>query len=169
MRFNDMLFYEKQRFTQFWIWIILLGTDALFLFGFFKQIIFGQPFGDKPAPDIVLILVLLLIAGITLSFAMTKLETVIEKDSIRVRFFPYQASFRKYPWSTIKKAYTRKYNPLGEYGGWGLRGFGKNRAMNVSGNQGLQLVMEDEKKLLIGTRKPEEIEEVLKKLGKVVM
>jgi hypothetical protein len=58
----------------------------------------------------------------------------------------------------------REYRPLAEYGGWGVRGFGKNRALNVSGNFGLQLVMKDGAKMLIGTQKPQELEDFLKSL-----
>ena len=167
MRFNDMLFYEKQKFTQPWIWIILLGANAIFVYGVITQVVLGQPFGDHPASNSVLIIILLFLIALTSVMVMTKLETVIEKDGLQVRFFPYQTSFRRYSWDTIQKAYTRKYNPIGEYGGWGLRGFGKNRAMNVSGNEGLQLVLADDKKLLIGTRKAKEIESVFRKIGRL--
>jgi hypothetical protein len=41
---------------------------------------------------------------------------------------------------------------------------GKNRALNVSGSFGLQLVMKDGAKMLIGTQKPQELEDFLKSL-----
>jgi len=55
----------------------------------------------------------------------------------------------------------RKYKPLLEYGGYGIRGFGNNRALNISGNTGLQLVFKDGRKLLIGTKKGHEMIEML--------
>ena len=56
-----------------------------------------------------------------------------------------------------------------EYGGWGLRLglFGNGKAFNVSGDKGLQLEFTDNKKLLIGTNRPEELTETLIKIGQL--
>ena len=77
-----------------------------------------------------------------------------------------------------------------EYGGWGKRNgiaggnkwykmkfsIGKvrfpqfesnNIAYNMSGNIGLQLVLNNNKRILIGTQKPEDLSDVLKRLGKL--
>jgi hypothetical protein len=40
-------------------------------------------------------------------------------------------------------------------------------AYNISGDKGLQLEFTDNKKLLIGTNKPEELNEVLSKIGQL--
>ena len=163
MRFNDILYYEKQRFTQPWIWLILGGVNVLFLYGFYIQVIMDKPFGDKPAPDGVLIIILLFLFALTYTILISRIETVLEKEGMRVRLFPLQIKFRQYPWESIRRAYTRTYNPLVEYGGWGLKGFGKNKAITISGNQGLQLEFKDGKRLLIGTKKTIEINSLLHK------
>lgn len=55
-----------------------------------------------------------------------KLETVITEDGIYVKLFPIHFKFRFIDWNIINKSYTRKYKPLLEFGGWGLRyGFGE--------------------------------------------
>ncbi|MCQ0110186.1 hypothetical protein JGC31_01235 [Zhouia sp. CL16] len=50
-----------------------------------------------------------------------------------------------------------KYNPIKDYGGYGWRiGFrGKGKALNIRGNKGIQIIYKNNKKLLIGTQKPE--------------
>ena len=163
---NETLFTEKQKFKQWWIWLILLGTIGLVGYGVVIQIVLGGQFGDKPASNSALLLVFTFTLIITFSFFMLRLDTIIKTDGIYVRFFPFHFSYRYYPWEHIQRLYVRPYSPLGEYGGWGLRGFGDNRALTISGNQGLQLEMEENRKLLIGTRKPEEINEILRKIGK---
>ena len=55
----------------------------------------------------------------------------------------------------------REYKPIMEYGGWGIRGFGSNRALNIKGKIGLQLVFKNGQKLLIGTQKADEIVKIL--------
>lgn len=54
-----------------------------------------------------------------------------------------------------------------DYGGWGFRFglFGKGRALNVSGNKGIQLVLTDGTRLLIGTNKPDEARQALQLIG----
>jgi hypothetical protein len=56
---------------------------------------------------------------------------------------------------------------LGEYGGWGIKYglVGAGKAYSVSGMQGLQLYLKDGSRLLIGTQKSQEIQEIINKLG----
>ena len=158
---KEILFSEKQKFKQWWIWLILLGLNGICLFGVFTQIIGGQQFVDQPMSNTGLLIITALTLLLTLFFFNLHLDTIIKRDEIYVRFFPYHFKFKHYTWDTLTTSYVRQYSPLSEYGGWGLR-FG---AFNVSGNKGLQLKFTNNKKLLIGTNKPDELIEVLSKIG----
>ncbi len=164
----DTLFEERQRFTQWWLWVLLLAVNLPFLYGIYQQIIMGVPFGDKPMSDMGLLLSAGLTILITGSLLLVKLDTFIYKDRIEIRFFPLQLKTLIYSWDEIEDAQVRTYAPLKEYGGWGLRySFnGHGKALNVSGNKGLQLVLKDGKKLLIGTNMPEEMADALAKIDK---
>jgi len=166
---NEILFNEKQHFRQWWLWLILLGVNGFFLFGIFKQVVGGQPFGDKPMSNTGLLISTALSILLTIMFISFRLETNIRKDGIYVRFFPFQMKFKCYRWNTLTKSFVRQYSPIAEYGGWGLRFglFGKGKAFNVSGNKGLQLEFTNHKKLLIGTNKPNELTEALNKIGQL--
>lgn len=157
MKTLPILFQEKQRFTQVWIWLILLGINGLFAFAFFYQIIGGKPFGDNPMSDNGLIVSIFLSLLFSSVFYVMRLETVINEEAIYVRFFPLQRKYKKINWENIEAAYVRTYSPIKEYGGWGLR----LGAYNISGNKGLQLELKDGGKLLIGTNKTEELEALL--------
>lgn len=164
---NEILFSESQKFKQWWLWIILLGINGLFLYGVYKQVALGQQFGDNPMSNTGLLITVGLTLFFTVVFATFRLDTIIKKDGVYVRFFPLHIAFKHYPWNTLAKLYVRQYAAITEYGGWGLRLglFGKGTAYNVSGNKGLQLEFKDNKKLLIGTNKPDEITEILNKIG----
>lgn len=162
---NKIFFSERQRFKQIWLWIILLGINGFFIFGLIKQVILEKQFGDKPMSDIGLFIVTTLTLFLSFLFFILRLETKIKTDGIYVRFFPFQLNFKHYPWDRLNQSFVRKYNPIGEYGGWGLRGLGKNKALNVSGDKGIQLITQDGSKLLIGTNKADEATETLKRLG----
>ncbi|SRR5690606_18335895 len=162
---NEFFFQETQRFKQWWIWLILLGINGLILFGVFKQVVIGEPLGNKPVSNFGLFIIAGLSLSLILLFLIFRLDTQIRKDGIYVKFVPFHSKFRKYEWSEISKSYIRQYHPIREYGGWGLRGFENNRALNISGNIGLQLEFANNAKLLIGTNKPIEMEKALAKIG----
>ena len=166
---NEILFSERQRFKQWWLWLILLGINGLFLFGVFKQVIGGQQFGDKPMSDAGLLIATGLTIALTILFVNFRLDTTIKKEGIYVRFFPFHLKFKHFSWDTLTKSFVRQYSPLTGYGGWGLRLglFGNGTAYNVSGDKGLQLEFTNNKKLLIGTKKPDELTETLNKIGQL--
>lgn len=164
---NEVLFSEKQKFKQWWLWLLIIGINGFLLYGAFAQIAGGQPFGSKPISNTGLVIITGSMLLLTLLMANLRLETMIKNDGIYVRFFPFHLKFKHYNWEKLTKSYVRQYSPVKEFGGWGLRFglFGKGTAFNVSGNQGLQLEFSNKKKLLIGTNKPDELSAVLKKIG----
>lgn len=146
------LYREKQKFNQWWVWIIMLLSMFI---GIGAGLISYMQSGD-----IVALLIGAGVAGLTaILFAMMTLKTVITTEGIEVGLRPFTG--RRIFRSEIEKAYVRKYDPIGEYGGWGYRMSHKGKAYNTSGNFGLQLEMKDGEKLLIGTQHPEVLEEIM--------
>lgn len=95
-----------------------------------------------------------------------RLETRIDHEGIHYRFLPFIPSWRKRLWPEIDSVSVRKYKPILEYGGWGIRIsiLGKGWALNVSGNKGLQLKKKRGGSLLIGTSRPEELHAFIRQL-----
>jgi len=160
-------FYEQQQKHSWWYWVLLTGLNLWTIYGCIRQVAYGQPFGNNPASDMTLIIITVSILLITSVLLSLKLITLINKDGIFVRFHPIQLKRKYFSWDEIEQAYIRKYNAVLEYGGWGYRWALRNKAYNVSGNIGLQLVLKNGKKILIGTNNPEELTEVVRKLGKL--
>lgn len=165
---NKIFFSETQRFKQIWLWLMLLPVNGLFIFAFFWQVIRGNQFGGKPISNTILLIVMSFTILLSLLFFILRLDTAISSDGIYVRFFPIHKRFKKYLWNEITQSYVRKYNPITEYGGWGLRWGLKGKAYNMSGNKGIQLVLNGNIRLLIGTNKAEEADEVLRRTGHLV-
>ena len=175
---NKVLFREEQRFfngLMKWIFpgIFLVSVGPL-AYGVYQQLLLGKPWGNDPSSDQGLVLtfvfVFILMVGLGLVFAKSKLEVTIDSQGIHYRFPLF---IRK--WQTLKKEQivryeVRKYSPLWEYGGWGYRHRPRIRArrsgvaLSVSGNIGLQLYLFDDRKLLIGTQRPDAINRAMKKL-----
>lgn len=164
---TSSIFSEIQRFDQWWVWAIILITPAFLLILLIRDwdsFNFGASMGAK---EWVFILIFALIAASIIFLKVLRLETRIDKEGVKVRFFPIHRTFLEYAWNRIEEAYVRKYSPMMEYGGWGLRFSHKGTAYNVKGNMGLQLKIDQggrTKKLLIGTQKAEELQKVLNEL-----
>ncbi|MCM8568098.1 hypothetical protein NE848_01840 [Gramella jeungdoensis] len=150
------VFEEEQAFRQWWLLLILSTT----LIG--TGIAFFRDLSEFPVTNwkYLSFIPLFFIAGM---FWITRLHTRIDKAGISTKFEPYGIFKRSYKWNDISKVYVRKYKPLMEYGGWGIRGFNKAKAYNVSGNMGIQIITKDGERFLIGTKKPSEAEKVIKR------
>ncbi len=157
-------FSEEQRFTQLWLHILLvvsfIGPVILVVNDYLKK--------DDKGPTallglIIIIGAMVLIYGFIFSL---KLKTKIDEIGIHFKFVPFHFKMRTINWSTIEKSYVRNYEPISEYGGWGMKGgklWNKNKglAYNVKGDIGLQLELKNGKKILIGTQKQDEMNRVL--------
>ncbi|WP_282043043.1 hypothetical protein [Winogradskyella flava] len=156
------IFKEEQRFNQIWL-ILVIATSVLAAIGIIISA-YVEDHNSLSAIELVAIIGLLVFAsGFIFLF---KLNTRIDENGISYKFFPFHWSCRQIQWNEINNAYVRTYDALGEYGGWGIKGgkiwnTSKGKAINVSGNIGIQFELNNGKKLLIGTQKKEDAEKVL--------
>jgi hypothetical protein len=158
-------FTETQKFRQWWFIIMLVAFNLFFVYGFIAQFFFGIPFGDRPLSTLGLCIVLLLPLFISLLLLRASLTTAITDEGVEYQFSPFHFKKRIVRWNTISECYVRQCQPLLEYGGWGIRYTFKNgKAYNIRGNKGLQLLVNQRNKILIGTQKEEELKEALEKV-----
>lgn len=168
MRRKDVYFFERQRFRQWWFWAIMMGLSLFFIIGTVQQLVFNQPFGDNPMSDVGLIITTGLFLLLTISLLSGLLKTFINKEGIYIQFLPFHLRYKFYDWNEIDSARVEQYNPIREFGGWGIRRGKKGvTAYTVSGKTGLVLLFKDGKKVVIGTRLPDYLSKALIELGKM--
>lgn len=152
-----IVFKEIQKFTQWWLWFILIGITMIPVFGIYKQIFLGETFGDKPMSDIGLILFLGFMLLFLFLFWTLKMITIIDENSISIKFFPL--ANKKIEWREVQTAEIVNY---GFVGGWGVRlGTKYGTVYNTAGNKGLALILNNGKKICIGTQQEEELKKVV--------
>ncbi len=155
-------FTEEQKFSQWWLWLILIPIGIMPIYGIYKQLLLGEPFGSKPMSDaglIVLAIVVFLIIGL---FLMMRLKTKIDAAGIHMRYFPFVK--KEVKWHEVKKVEVVNY---GFVGGWGIRLWTSyGTVYNMKGSIGLAVELESGKKFLIGTQKETELTEVIEKINK---
>lgn len=152
---SPVFFHEKQKFTQRWLWALLLLFLAIFIWGIIQQIILGKPWGENPMSNIGLLLVTLVPLGLIWFFRYLEMETRITDDAIHINYSPIAK--KTLQWKNIEKAEIIRYG----FVGFGLRlSIKYGTVFNVKGNQGLQLQLKSGRKILIGTQQPETLGEV---------
>ena len=164
-------FKEEQRLGQWKIWIVLMMVNLAVL-GTLLKILYERfalhktldtlPISEGYVMIISLLSVsILLLANVILY--LSKLEVKIDRHQLSYRYPPYVNSWKRVKKEELKAAYMRKYDPVGEFGGWGYKvHFRKNnQGLSTHGNVGLQLVFVNGKKILLGTQKPDVLEKVM--------
>ncbi|MFD3407438.1 hypothetical protein SKC37_02110 [Aquirufa sp. HETE-83D] len=152
------MYTETQRFTQWWLWLILIGSWITMMYSI-----------ATVSPPTTISFLISFVIGMLLPVLcwQMKLTTRISAEGIFVRFFPFHFKEKFFAWDTLSASYVRTYSPLMEYGGWGIKYSFKGNGLvyNTSGNVGLQLYFKEGDPILIGTQKGEEIKQVLVALG----
>jgi len=94
---------------------------------------------------------------------LLRLTTAVTPRELTVRYgFLYST---RVPLSDIARAEAIGYRPVRDYGGWGIRGSRRNRALNARGDRGVLLTRLDGSTLLIGSQRPRELLEALARAG----
>ena len=73
-------FTEEQKFTQWWLWVILIGIGLLPVYGIYKQVIIGEDFGSKPLSNLGLIIFSVFVFCFILLFYFMRLKTEIDQQ-----------------------------------------------------------------------------------------
>ncbi|HEX9303599.1 MAG TPA: hypothetical protein VGA31_04020 [Thermoanaerobaculia bacterium] len=122
-------------------------------------VLYHETQGFSPA------IIAVMLAAIALLGALLtlRLTTTVTENSISVRYgFLYET---RVPLAEIALAEAVEYAPLREYGGWGIRGSRRRRALNARGNQGVLLTRTDGTTLLVGSQRPRELLDALARAG----
>lgn len=147
------VFLEKQFIKPWW--------NLMFIFAIILIVVGTAYYATRNAEEDTALIVsaISILIALPLVFALLylRLETRIDELGILTYFKPFGFTKKFFSWDEISKCYVRKYEPVGEYGGWGLRGVGRNsKAYNVWGDVGIQINTKEGGKFLIGTQNPED-------------
>jgi hypothetical protein len=142
------LFEENQKFTQWWLWVVLLS---------FPIISFG-PF-DENAINFNYVIIGF---AIPFLFYLFELRLKVSAEGLHYQFFPFHLKSHIIKLEDIEKFKAMEYSPLKEYGGWGIKYGFKGKAYNVSGNKGVKIFLNNETNIMFGSQKYNELAKALK-------
>jgi len=84
-----------------------------------------------------------------------RLRVEVSRDSLQIRYRPFMSwtiSATEIVWHEAVS-----YRPMRDWGGWGVRFAGKDRAYTMAGERGVRLRLSDGRHVLIGSRTPERL------------
>ncbi len=159
---QPILFREQQRFRQFWLWVVVLGVAAIFWVGFAYQLFEGQAPGSNPVTIAEAIILLVLVGvGLPLFFYSMKLTTKVYPGMLTIKFSPFHLKAVRVPLHLLRNYEYVAYNPIYDYGGWGIRWTSNGKAYTTSGNEGVQLYFYNQKPILLGSQRADELYEAI--------
>ncbi|MFH1050071.1 MAG: hypothetical protein V1779_03960 [bacterium] len=165
--------YIRQKFLIALVAFGSLSPLVFFIIGLIMQLRFGIEFGNKPMSDNALITCTVLSAVfailVFMLFKFSNLTIEVRFDGFYYKYFPFHLSIHKITQADVKSVTMRKFSALGEFGGWGIRyGFGKRgKGYIVSGQTGVQFILQNDKKVLFSTEEPEKMRISIEKVFKI--
>jgi hypothetical protein len=154
----NRVFNERQSYRGTWvIYLILLvelPTFILMLVLFFSS-------EEKKEIGIALVFVISILSLVLTLILNIKLETRIDYSGIHFRYLPFIRKWRLIPKNSIISTGVISFNPLLDFGGWGMKTNKTTKLFNITGDQGLLIESNGSKKILLGTLKAEKLKSFL--------
>lgn len=153
---GTVLFHERQSFRLGYAKIALAMPPAVLAIISCRQIFWNQPWGNPPTSNGNLLFLTGLTLLVYIRLITVRLVTELRPDQLSVAMKGFWRRIRV-PLADIRTAAPVEYNPLSEYGGFGIRSGPRGQAYIASGHQAVQLELRDGRKLLIGSQQPKEL------------
>jgi len=155
-----MEFEEKQQLKLWWLYVLLV-IESIFIGSIILLDKGGMTFQTLKESYFAPIWALLLPFIIIYFVTKNSLTLLIDQAGVTYQYWPF-AKKRTISWTAIDKIYLRKYDALGEYGGWGVKHrlwfkFNDKGYIFNDQNIGLQLELTNHKKILFSTGKVSEL------------
>ena len=99
------------------------------------------------------------LGGLTVRVEASRLVVHLGAVPLARRFVPYDE---------ILGMESVVYRPIAEFGGWGVRGFGKRKAWTARGDRAVKLSLSGGRELLIGSDNPQRLEERIRAVSGIV-
>ena len=144
------LFHEEQRFSSVWSWLLIVVLDVPFILILLLA--------REPA----LILGVIIVSTIALLFRIARLSVDVTPDEI-VLAFHFMWPTRRVRIADVARAQATRYNALLDYGGYGVRLGPQGWAFNAGGGEGVLVETKDGKRLMIGSRRANELQDAIAK------
>jgi hypothetical protein len=118
--------------------------------------------GTHPVSRGVIVIIWIAVAGaLPLLYFRSNLQVAVYPDGIHFRYAPFHQKERVIGKEEIQDFQKVHYNPIRDYGGYGIRLSKKGKAYNVNGSWGVGITTTEGKNILFGSQMPDQFEKAL--------
>ena len=148
-------FHESQRFHGAILGLLVAAFVVV------AVVTIVEVVAGRPAEVWLVVLGPLVVLVVAVLLSLSHLDVDVTDEGVTIAF-RYVWPARRITFSEIVGLEVRRYNPLLEYGGWGVRLGPKGWAYMTSGSEGVQLRLRKGLPVLIGSARPRELEAAIR-------
>ena len=148
-------FHESQRFHGAILGLLVAAFVVV------AAVTIVEVVAGRPAEVWLVVLGPLVVLVVAVLLSLSHLDVDVTNEGVTIAF-RYVWPARRITFSEIVGLEVRRYNPLLEYGGWGVRLGPKGWAYMTSGSEGVQLRLRKGLPVLIGSARPRELEAAIR-------
>lgn len=156
----ERLFYEEQTFRQRRTRLLLAVPPSILLLLVIWQVVLGHPWGKQPMSNASLIGWTIFLWLVYLRLILVRLVTELQPRDLLVSMRGLWRK-RRIPLSNIKSVEVVKFEPVRDYGGYGIRTTRQGTAYIAGGNDGVRLQLAGGATVLIGSRQSKELADAI--------
>lgn len=122
-------------------------------FGLAASLLFAAPSGTSRGTGIGTALGLVAL-GLLIEVLLNGLTVELTASELQLHLGRIPVIRKRIPLREIKAFEAVTYRPLREFGGWGVRGFGRRQAWSARGNRAVRLQLEGGREIYVGVDEP---------------
>lgn len=170
---KGIIFKEQQRFSNWILWLLLISMAVGVWFWFVASIILstgvstGMEESITPAWFVVLVWIIVGIV-IPLFVFILRFDLQIEDGEIKFQYFPFHIKPKRLSIKEIQNYKIVRFDPLGDYGGWGIRKKANTIGYITASGRGVIVLLDGEMQLTFGSDQPKELYLAIDKVHKIL-
>jgi hypothetical protein len=159
----ERLFYEEQTFRQRRIRVLLAVPPSLLLLLAIWQVVLGHPWGNHPMSNASLIGCTIFLWLVYVRLVRVRLVAELKPSELLVSMRGLWRT-RRILLSDIKSLEVVKFDPVRDYGGYGIRITRHGTAYIAGGNDGVRLKLTSGATVVIGSERSKELADAINRL-----
>jgi hypothetical protein len=170
---NSVIFKEQQRFSNWILWLMIISLAVAVWFWFVATVILSTSSAsglEESITPVWFVVLVWVIAGIVIPVFvfLLRFDLQIENGEIKFQYFPFHLKPKRLSIKEIKNYKIVRYDPLGDYGGWGVQKKKNTIGYITPSNRGVIVLVENEMQLTFGTDQPKELYLAIDKVHKLM-
>ncbi|MDX1476820.1 MAG: hypothetical protein R3301_03905 [Saprospiraceae bacterium] len=158
---SRVVYREEQRYPTADSWF-LTGLFGLLIVMALIGLISGRPMST--AEGLLVVTVALAAAGAGWYLNRLRMQVRVNEKNLKLKYLPIEFEKRKIKWKHVKDIELIRLPRFYKWRGWNVHYSSGNKWYNISGKAVIKLTLKDDQVVLIGIRRVDKLEDVLRRI-----